>query len=59
MTYTEAYYLPIWKRKWYIDRVVKEIDRSNGKSKGESGASRAMTGNNVRPGGPQRTKRFT
>ena len=58
MTYTEAYYLPIWKRNWYIDRVVQEIKKSNGASKGNETSTRALS-NKVRPTGPQRTKRFT
>ena len=33
MTYSEAYNLPIWKRAWYLERVVKEINKANGDSK--------------------------
>ena len=58
MTYGEAYNMPIWKRRWYIDRVAKEIKASNGRSKATSAEDRALA-NNMKPGGPQRTKRFT
>ena len=58
MTYTEAYYLPIWKRNWYIERVSKEIKKSNGSSKGNDTSTRALS-EKMRPNGPQRTKRFT
>ena len=58
MTYTEAYHLPIWKRNWYLDRLSKEIKKSNGQSKGNSSQDRALS-NKQRPSGPQRTKRFT
>lgn len=58
MTYSEAYHMPIWKRTWYIERVIKEIKRSNGDSKGNSHEERGLA-NKIRPAGPQRTKRFT
>jgi hypothetical protein len=58
MTYGEAYNLPIWKRSWYLERVVKEINKANGDSKGSSQESRGLS-NRLRPSGPQRTKRFT
>ena len=58
MTYGEAYNLPIWKRRWYLDRVVKEINKANGDSKGNTSETRRLS-NKLRPTGPQRTKRFT
>ena len=57
MTYAEAYNMPIWRRNWFIERVVKEIKKTND-SKTGSTSERAL-GNKMRPGGPQRTKRFT
>lgn len=58
MTYSEAYNMPIWKRRWYLDRVIQEIKKSNGNSKGNSQEERGLS-NKLRPTGPQRTKRFT
>jgi len=58
MTYAEAYNMSIWKRKWYLERVIKEIKKANGDSKGNSTESRGLS-NKLRPTGPQRTKRFT
>ncbi len=57
MNYTEAYHLPIWKRNWYLERLVKEIKKT-GQSKGATPQDRAM-GNSARPDGPHRTRRFT
>ncbi len=58
MTYGEAYNLPIWKRNWYLERVVTEIKKANGDSKNTSNEHRGLS-NKLRPAGPQRTKRFT
>ena len=58
MTYGEAYNMAIWKRKWYLERVVEEINKSHGDSKGNSDETRGLS-NKLRPTGPQRTKRFT
>ena len=58
MTYRDAYNLPIWQRNWYIQRVVQEIEKSNGQSKASPDENRAL-GNKMRPSGPHRTRRFT
>ena len=58
MTYSEAYNMAIWKRRWYLQRVIEEINKSNGDSKGNSSETRGLS-NKLRPDGPQRTKRFT
>ena len=58
MTYREAYTLPIWQRRWYIERVVEEIKKSNGQSKGNDQNQRAWS-QKTRQQGPQRTKRFS
>jgi hypothetical protein len=58
MTYVEAYNLPIWKRNWYLERLGKEIKKSNGQSKAGDPQTRAMQ-NKMRPDGPHRTRRFT
>ncbi len=28
-SYAEAYNLPIWKREWFLERMQKEISRTN------------------------------
>ena len=58
MTYRDAYNLPIWKRSWYLKRLIDEISKSNGQSKSTSAQARAL-GNKTRPDGPHRTRRFT
>lgn len=58
MTYAEAYNMPIWKRRWYLERVIQEIKKASGDSKGNSAETRGLS-NKLRPSGPQRTKRFT
>jgi hypothetical protein len=50
--------MAIWKRNWYLDRVIKEIKESNGDSKGTNAEQRALA-DRGRPSGPHRTKRFT
>ena len=58
MTYRDAYNMAIWKRNWYLERVVEEIKKSNGQAKSSPREARAL-GGKMRPDGPQRTKRFT
>jgi len=58
VTYAEAYNMAIWKRNWYLERVIKEIKNANGDSKGNRPEERGLA-NKGRPSGPQRTKRFT
>ena len=57
MTYVEAYNMPIWRRNWFLERVVAEIKKTN-QSKATPEQARGMAGK-LRPQGPQRTKRFT
>ena len=59
-TASEAYNLPIWRRRWFIERTIKEIN-----SKQQSRAvqdndphTRALLGKD-RADGPTRTRRFT
>jgi len=59
MTYTEAYNIPIWQRFWFIERINKEISKSNGESKAhQDPQERAMTGKG-RQQVPGRLRRFT
>lgn len=60
MSYSECRKLPIRYRVWFINRVVKEINKT-GVSKGahdQDPASRAMRGN-VRKNVPSNIRRFT
>ena len=40
-TYKEAYNIPIWQRRWFIERLNTELKRSQDKD-GAQQASRAM-----------------
>jgi len=40
-TYTEAYNLPIWQREWFLERINKEIKRTNEANNGEGASTRA------------------
>jgi hypothetical protein len=65
-SYVEAYNLPVVYKRWWIDRISKEIERAN---KGEAPpGSRASHHDNpevnalmnkTRSSGPARTRRFT
>lgn len=61
-TYTEAMNLPIWQRKWFLDRTVKEFN--NAKDAGTRAAhdntpdQRSMRGM-ARDHVPARGRRFT
>jgi hypothetical protein len=60
-TYTEAYLLPLWERKWFIERVQKEMKRANGDSRAahaNSADARAMMGRS-RAQVPSKLRRFT
>ena len=64
-TYIESYNIPIWQRVWFIERINKEIKRSN---EAQSGASRAAQHNSpdaramqgrMRSQVPAKLRRFT
>ena len=59
-TAAEAYNLPLWRRKWFIERVVKEISSRNSSraTHDNDHYTRTMQGNE-RVEGPSRTRRFT
>jgi len=42
-TYTEAYDLPVWQRKWFLERVNKELKNSSEKGNTNSRAAHANT----------------
>ena len=41
-TYREAYNIPVWQRKWFIERLNKEIERSKEANNGQAPATRAV-----------------
>ena len=60
-TYTESMYLPIYQRKWFIQRIQEEMQAANGQSKAAHAndpTSRAMSGNS-RQSVPAKLRRFT
>ena len=60
-TYREGMELPTWKRKWFIDRLVKEMERSGGKSRAahsNDNQTRALSGMQ-RGDTPAKLRRFT
>jgi len=60
-SYGEAMSLPIWQRKWFVERMLEEIKNSGGQSRApDSNAAdtRAMTGKH-RDQVPAKHRRFT
>ena len=67
-TYSEAYNIPIWQREWFLERINKEISKTNEANGGQGAQSRAahqndpqtraMLGRN-RHNVPARLRRFT
>jgi len=61
-SYSEAYTLPLWERKWFIERIQKELKRSNGENSRaahtNSAESRALMGRQ-RSQVPAKLRRFT
>jgi len=64
-TYTEAYKLPLAFRKWFVERIIKEI---NGKDPNNPPSNRALHANDPqtrelqgmnRAQSPSRLRRFT
>lgn len=63
--YREAYNLPVSYKRWFVDRIGKELQKSSEKGSSQSRALhqntpdvRAMQGN-VRAQVPSRLRRFT
>lgn len=44
-TWKEGYNIPIWQRRWFIDRLNKEIKKYQEKNNGESPPTRAAHDN--------------
>ena len=64
-TYVESYNIAIWQRLWFIERINKELKRSNEAQSGNSRAAhdnapdaRAMLGR-ARQQVPSKLRRFT
>jgi len=64
-TYTEAYFLPVWQRQWFIERVNKELKDANDKDGNRSRALHHNTAsareyqNMARSQVPARMRRFS
>lgn len=65
--YWETYNIPVVYKRWFIDRIVKELNKGKGPD-GDSSASRALHTNSPdvrqlqgrdRPQTPSRLRRFT
>jgi len=60
-SYRECMSLPIWKRRWFINRLNEEIKKSQGQSKSPTANdpnTRAMMGR-ARSQVPAKLRRFT
>ena len=67
-TYKECYDLPIWQRSWFLDRLNREIQKTNENNNGQGASSRAAHQNDPstramqgrhRSQVPARLRRFT
>lgn len=65
-TYREAYTLPLWQRRWFVERIQKEFKQAADRNQpapsrathDNDATSRALRGM-TRAEGPSRTRRFT
>jgi len=60
-TYEEGMRLPVWQRKWFIDRLIKEIKQSGDSNRAahtNDPTTRAMMGRH-RDQVPAKLRRFT
>lgn len=59
-SYSEAMSLPVWQRKWFIDRIVTEMKNANASraAHDNDATSRAMRGT-ARDTVPAKLRRFT
>ncbi len=67
-TYSEAYSIPIWQREWFLDRLNREIERTNEANNNQGATTRAAHHNSAdlrsmqgrhRQQVPARLRRFT
>lgn len=68
LTASEAYNLPVPVKRWWIERIVKELNKGKGPDNDGGSASRALHANSpevramqgvTRPAAPSRLRRFT
>lgn len=57
-SYRDAYRLPIFQRKWFIERVVQEIKNTNSSKAHTSSEDNALRGK-MRTQSPANLRRFT
>lgn len=57
-SYRDAYRLPIYQRKWFIERVVQEIKNTNSSKGHKSAEENALTGK-MRTQSPANLRRFS
>lgn len=57
-SYRDAYRLPIFQRKWFIERVIREIKETNS-SKAHSSAEENTLRGKMRSQAPANLRRFT
>tara|TARA_Y100001949_G_C15785258_1_gene242457 strand:- start:336 stop:593 length:258 start_codon:yes stop_codon:yes gene_type:complete len=57
-SYRDAYRLPVYQRKWFIERVVQEIKSTNS-SKGHNSNNQSEYSGKMRSQTPANLRRFT
>ena len=65
-SYVEAYNIPVWQRRWFIERLNSEFEKARGEGKAaqsraahtNTAESRALMGNH-RQQVPAKLRRFT
>lgn len=60
-TYNEAMSLPVWQRKWFLDRMIRELQESRGASRAahDNDAGRRQLMGMHRNQVPAKLRRFT
>ena len=60
-TYNEAMSLPVWQRKWFLDRMIRELQESRGASRAahDNDAARRQLMGAHRSEVPAKLRRFT
>jgi len=59
-TYADAFNLPVWKRKWFLERTVREIsDTGQSKASANYPMQSALAGSHRQDHAPSRLRRFT
>ena len=58
-SYRDAYNLPVWQRVWFIERINKEITKSQGQNRGHEAPQDRATQGKHRAFAPSNQRRFT